>query len=93
MDIETDITTKICRYLDSLAGCFYYKAHGGGFSKRGIPDIIVCYKGHYIGIESKTPKGVLSNTQRYIGTRISRAGGIYFVARCVDDVKAVLTRL
>lgn len=43
-------------------------------------------KGLYFGIEVKTKKGVLSLHQTWVGKRIIETGGIWFVARSVDDV-------
>lgn len=55
----------------------------------GWPDIEVVNhraNGQYVGIEVKTRKGVLTEAQIRISQDISKAGGIWFVARSVDDV-------
>lgn len=43
-------------------------------------------KGKYFGIEVKSRTGILSENQLRIGGEITRNGGIWFVARSVDDV-------
>ena len=44
--------------------------------------------GVYFGIEVKSEKGILSQSQRWIGQRILDTNGIYFIARNLDDVIA-----
>lgn len=41
----------------------------------GIPDILGCYKGHFIALEAKMPEGKLSARQELIMQRINDAGG------------------
>ncbi len=43
---------KICKYLDSI-GAWYFKPMMNGFGKAGVPDIVACYQGRFIGIEVK----------------------------------------
>ena len=43
---------EICKYLDSI-GAWYFKPMMTGFGKAGVPDIIVCLNGRFIGIEVK----------------------------------------
>ena len=43
---------EICKYLDSI-GAWYFKPMMAGFGKAGVPDIIVCWHGLFIGIEVK----------------------------------------
>ena len=42
----------ICKYLDML-GCWYTKPTTRGFGKSGVPDIIACVNGKFVGIEVK----------------------------------------
>jgi len=55
-------------------------------SAPGVPDIIGCFKGRFIGIEVKAPKGVVSSYQQNFIDRINEAGGIGIIARSLDDV-------
>lgn len=53
----------------------------------GWPDIEGLTKeGKYFGIEVKARKGVLSDNQKRVGEQILGTGGIWFVARTVDEV-------
>jgi penicillin-binding protein-related factor A (putative recombinase) len=55
-------------------------------STPGVPDIIGCFKGRLIGIEIKSEKGVVSESQKEFIENINRAGGLAFVARSLEDV-------
>jgi hypothetical protein len=59
------------------------------YSMRGVPDIILIDGGHFIGLEVKAPKGVLSNDQRIFQRLLEAAGGSYHVVRSVDDLVAL----
>ena len=82
---EKSIENKIKKYLESK-GAYYFKHHGNQFSQVGVPDIIACFKGRFIGIEVKNEKGKTSPLQDYNIEAIKKAGGISLVARSVEDV-------
>ena len=86
---EKNIENSIKRYLKSK-GAYYFKHHGNQFSQVGVPDIISCYKGRFIGIEVKNEIGKTSPLQDVNLKMINEAGGIGIIARCVKDVKEVL---
>lgn len=57
----------------------------------GLPDIIVCYRGVFIGLETKTPEGDKpTRRQLYVHGRIEHAEGFVAVPRTVADALAVL---
>lgn len=56
----------------------------------GFPDISIIRNGSYIGIEVKTEKGKQSEEQKGWQEKITKAGGLYILARSVDDVMRVL---
>ena len=89
---EAEIKKKIKDYLKEK-GAFWSAVKGGAHTKPGDPDLIVCYKGKFIGIEAKTPTGVQSPMQKLREQQIKDAGGIYILARSVDDVKEGLKDL
>ena len=63
--LERDIVAAIKKYLTSLGeDVFFWKEHGGPYGTSGIPDIIVCYKGRFIGMECKLPGGRLTELQK-----------------------------
>ena len=89
MTTEGRIKTDIRNYLTSI-GAFWSNVQGGRGSKPGDPDIVVCYNGHYIGLEAKTPTGVQSPIQERRMREIRAAGGIYEIVRSVEDVKSIM---
>ncbi|WP_326832189.1 VRR-NUC domain-containing protein [Aerococcus mictus] len=90
---EKVIENKIKKYLDSL-GAYYEKIHGESlFQSAGIPDILACVNGHFVGIEVKREKGnTTSALQDYKLKAITNAGGVAIVARSVQDVQECLQR-
>ena len=56
----------------------------------GIPDILLVVRGRLIGIEVKDHKGKLSPEQEEWRDRILKAGGLWMLARSVEEVHAFL---
>ena len=50
-------------------------ATGQKFTRDGIPDILCCYKGRFLGIEVKAPNGKPSLLQIHNLKKIDEAGG------------------
>ena len=91
--LERDVVAAIRKYLVSLGGdIFFWKEHGGPYGTSGIPDIICCYKGRFLGLEAKLPGGKLTALQCRALDRINAAGGIGRRVESVDDVKAVIAQ-
>lgn len=86
---ESDFSRELRKSLESRGG-YFVKMVGGPFVAPGIPDIIGCFKGKFIGIECKqikvaprSPKAILwknifSDMQIKNLQRINEAGGIGF---------------
>ncbi len=55
---------------------WYTKIWGGGFQKSGIPDIIACVNGVFMGIEVKASNGRPSELQKLNISRINSSNGI-----------------
>lgn len=89
---EKNIENKIKSYLKSK-GAYYVKYHGNQFSQVGVPDLLVCYKGNFIGIEVKNEIGKTSPLQDVNILNIKKAGGLAFVARSVEDVQKVIDNI
>lgn len=89
---EKNIENKIKNYLKSK-GAYYFKHHGNQFSQVGVPDIIACYKGKFIGIEVKNETGKTSPLQDINLKMINDAGGIGIVARSVEEVSKVIDNI
>ena len=65
--------------MDALRarGAFVWKNHGGPSMMAGLPDIAGCYRGVFIGIETKMPEGREPSTvQRLRAAQIRASGGM-----------------
>lgn len=62
-------------------------------SKRGMPDIVFCMHGKYVGIELKSPKGRQSPEQKLAELHITKVGGIYAVIKTSEEFEEVLRKL
>ena len=73
--LERDVVAAIKKYLASLGSdVFFWKEHGGPYGTSGVPDIICCYKGRFLGLEVKLPTGALTELQTRAIEKINRAG-------------------
>ena len=92
--LERDVVAEIKKYLSSLEGdVFFWKEHGGPYGTSGVPDIICCYKGRFLGLEVKLPSGKLTELQKRAIAKINRAGGIACRVESVEDVRAIIARV
>ena len=89
---EAELKKDIKRYLDGI-GAYWSMIKGGAHSKPGDPDMIACVRGRFVGIEAKTYDGVQSNIQKMRQRQIEDAGGIYVLARSVDDVSEAVDKI
>lgn len=70
-----------------LEGWFVFKVHGSDMMMAGLPDLIVCAEGYYIGLEVKLPR-TRENTsarQDYVHGLINEAGGLAIVVCSPDE--------
>ena len=91
--LEKNITAAIMRHLKTVPTCFAFKEHGGVYGTAGLPDIICCYRGRFIGFEVKTPTGKLTKLQESTIAKIRAAKGEAFKVTSVEEVKEILKRL
>ena len=92
MKSESQIQSRILKYLRSLGRlCWAVKAAVS--NERGVPDILCCYRGRFVGFEVKTETGRISGPQRVQNERIRRACGRAVVVRSVADVRVVLEHI
>ena len=75
---EGKVKAKVKKVLD-LLGCYHFSPIGGPYATKGVPDIIVCYKSRFIGIECKAGKGKTTALQEKNLREIADAGGLALV--------------
>lgn len=88
---ESNIQAEILRYLKSLENLYFFKTIT--CNKKGVPDIIICYKGRFVSIECKTKFGKLSSLQEFNREEIYKANGNYLLARSLEEVKDYFDKL
>ena len=89
--LERDIVASIKAYLASLGrDVFFWKEHGGPYGTSGVPDIIICYKGRFIGMECKLPGGHLTELQKRALRKINDAGGYAYRVESVEDAREII---
>ena len=85
---------EACRKVLRKRGAWFQKTQQGGKSggRRGIPDLIICYRGHFLGVELKAPskRAKVSVQQQLEIEAIRRAGGVAAVANHEDQLTALL---
>ena len=57
------------------------------------PDIIADVDGHFLAIEAKTKTGRQSEQQKVCQRQVEASGGMYIVARCLQDVVEAVASL
>lgn len=92
---ESRLSRDIIKAL-RMEGWFAFKVHGSEYMMAGLPDIVVCAEGHFIGLETKMP-GKRTNTsprQDYVHGLISEAGGgvtvVCSVVEAVEFVRSIV---
>lgn len=71
-------------------GAFVFKVWGSEHMMAGLPDIIGCYRGQFIAIETKMPGNTTSRRQDFVISKILAAGGRVVVAQSVSEALSVL---
>jgi len=75
---ERAVKRRVTKMLDE-AGAYYFFPATHGYGRSGVPDIIACLKGQFIGIECKAGKGTTTALQERELSRIREAGGVALV--------------
>lgn len=96
--LESDIQRTILDWL-CLHRIFHWRNNVGAFKGEyggknrfirfgwpGSPDIFVINRGRILGIEVKGPRGKQSPQQKEFANGFAHAGGIYILARSLEDV-------
>ena len=81
---EGKVKKKVDSMLKTKRGLWFFPPQAGPFGRAGVPDRVVCMRGHFIGIEvkanaSKKPTPL----QKQCMSKIEAAGGKCFVVH--DD--------
>jgi hypothetical protein len=88
---ESALSRKIMTAIRA-EGHFCFKVHGSEYMMAGLPDIIVCADGKFIGLETKHPetRGNVSPRQVIVHQQIENAGGTAQVVCSPAEAIAVI---
>lgn len=91
---EEAIVKKIRKALQGSVGGFWFKVHGGPFQMAGLPDLLGCVQGRFIGIEVKRPSRMtnVSPIQQHVIRKINLNGGLAIVSCDPDTAVEEVTR-
>jgi Holliday junction resolvase len=79
---ERRVKRKVVETLKAM-GAYYSMPVASGFGNAGVPDILACYKGRFVGIECKANGGKPTALQRSNLRQIEEAGG---TALIIDEM-------
>lgn len=91
---ESKLSRNIQTRLREL-GVFCFKVHGSEHMQAGLPDIIACVDGRFVGMETKMPaeRTNLSRIQRHIQLQIQKAGGESYVVCSANEAEALIKQM
>ena len=95
---HSDLVNEILLYLSPL-GMAWSNSTGAiktedrflRYGLKGSADILACIDGRFIAVEAKCGPDKQRPEQIRFQAAIEKAGGVYILARSVDDVRAVLS--
>jgi len=94
MDRESIVQKALMEELIlEFHGSYVRKIHQSMYSHSGIPDILACIRGKFIGIEVKTSKGKLTALQKHEACQISLAHGKAFICRGKEGIERVIDEI
>jgi Holliday junction resolvase len=73
-------------------GWFVFKIHGSAYMMAGLPDLVVCAEGRFIGLETKMPekRSNVSPRQKIVLAAIVAAGGVSAVVCSPEEAVTVV---
>lgn len=74
MAAEKNFENKVKLFL-SEQGCWTLKTWSNGVQRAGVPDLLVCCNGNFVGVELKAPNGKVSEIQKWNLNKIKESGG------------------
>jgi hypothetical protein len=85
---EAKVKDDCKKYLKSI-GAWFFMPVSNGMGQVGIPDIICCYKGIFVAVETKAPgkRGSTTANQDRVIQEIQNADGWAIVVDNVDQLR------
>lgn len=78
MASEKEFEKKVKAFLHEQE-CWVLKTWSNGVQRKGVPDLLVCCNGFFLGVELKAENGEAKDLQLWNIDQIRKAGGIAIV--------------
>lgn len=75
---EKSFENKVKKFLEEQ-GAWFVKFFANSHTKKGVPDILACVNGHFVGVEVKAQNGKASPLQLYNVDKIRESGGFAMI--------------
>lgn len=91
MAAEKNFENRIKKYIEKNNG-WYVKFFANAYTKSGIPDILCCLNGRFLGIEVKQESGKPSELQEFHLQEINKIKGLGILAypSGFDELKEII---
>jgi Holliday junction resolvase len=86
---ESKVKKQVKKILDDF-GAYHFSPMTAGYGRSGVPDIIACVKGKFIGIECKAGKNEPTLLQKHNMKLINQSGGLSIVVN-EGNIESLLT--
>lgn len=80
---ESTFQAKLKKFFSDSGG-YVVKFNASGISKVGVPDLLVCLNGNFVGVEVKKEDGRISDIQQWNIEEIRKSGGYAFCIKPSD---------
>lgn len=74
MAAEKNFENRLKKFLEA-ENCWFVKFFANAYTKSGIPDLLVCCNGYFLGVEVKASNGKPSELQKRNIRKINECGG------------------
>lgn len=91
---EKNFENRLKKFLED-EGCWFVKYFANAYTKSGIPDILCCCNGNFLGVEVKASKGKPSELQKRNIRKINQCGGygVILYPDQFDDFKKMVQHI
>jgi hypothetical protein len=89
MTPEAKVKKKVVDVIKKNSAYYFFPATGG-YGRSGVPDVVCCYRGVFIGIECKAGSNKPTGLQELEMAKIRTAGGFTLVVN-EDNIDGVQT--
>jgi hypothetical protein len=88
---ESAVRSAVLRVLRDAGAVVW--AQTGAVNSAGRPDLAICYRGRFVAVELKSPRGRTHPRQLVHLEEVVKAGGFAAIVRSADDMREVLRQV